>query len=360
MKLSLLLQRIQTLLHSKYPGTAKHISLLSHFYLECCDWDRYLPFHVLLSGEIVSGSELKGWTITRVNNITWLQYIKLYLQTLNLRFNPCVHLERFLIMLHLFNYIDELNFKTVTVMRNKDVKRIDVVYVSKPPHNLKWSEAIPTYSSSYSNHFTFDNFDVQSNQKALKSEIDRLVANRDSYPTLHFHIEKNGGGDLVPVHLILRCLTGKKEKWMTGISKLKTSGKLQEWDCWKEENGPNEKTVRLLNLSNLPNYETKFTGKIVVHMSRQNGSSAWFFITYLIYAFASKITRLSKSCFGQTIKTGHIHNSQLLLMGSSATTSGDGNAITIQYGNIHISCPTEQFIHCSIKDCDWNRFWISG
>jgi hypothetical protein len=50
----------------------------------------------------------------------------------------------------------------------------------------------------------------------------------------------------------------------------------------------------------------------------------------------------------------------LKLIGHSGTTSGDCNAIMVKYKNIEINCPTQQFISCSIKECDWNRFWIQS
>jgi hypothetical protein len=94
-------------------------------------------------------------------------------------------------------------------------------------------------------------------------------------------------------------------------------------------------------------------------MNKQNGSAAWFFITYLIYSFSTKIYRFSKKCYGKTIKYGKIESNQLILLGHSGTTSGDGNSVTIKYdNNINIDCPTQQFISCSIKKYDWNRFWI--
>ena len=92
-------------------------------------------------------------------------------------------------------------------------------------------------------------------------------------------------------------------------------------------------------------------------MNKQNGSSTWFLITYLIYVFSNKINRYSKQCYGKTIKYGTIESNQLILLGHSGTTSGDGNAVSIKYNNIEILCPTEQFISCSIKKNDWNRFW---
>ena len=55
-----------------------------------------------------------------------------------------------------------------------------------------------------------------------------------------------------------------------------------------------------------------------------------------------------------------VNSNQLKLKGISSTTSGDGNSIYVKYKNIEICCPTEQFISCFIKNCDWNRFWIQN
>ena len=94
-------------------------------------------------------------------------------------------------------------------------------------------------------------------------------------------------------------------------------------------------------------------------MNVNNGSAAWFFITYLIYAFSNNIKRFNKRCYGQILKFGYIgKNSNLILKGISGNTSGDGNSKNIKYKNIIIECPTEQFISCSIKNKDLNRYWI--
>jgi len=76
----------------------------------------------------------------------------------------------------------------------------------------------------------------------------RLIKNRDKYNSIHFHLDNNGGCDIVPAHLILRCLVGKKEKWMKNIQKILTNKEIEEWDCWKEENGYNSEQVKKLNL----------------------------------------------------------------------------------------------------------------
>jgi len=265
--------------------------------------------------------------------------------------------------IHLYNNIDILNITQLSIKKNDKIINIPIIYIenrSNLIYNIKWQNIVPNDKINKSNHFYLDSFDVYNNYKKLKIEIDRLIKNRDKYKTIHFHLDNNDGGDIVPAHLILRCLVGKKEKWMKNIKKIQSNKKIFEWDCWKEEseNSPNYEVVKKLKLDHLPNYDTKYNGKIFLHMYKQNRSSAWFFITYLIYSFSNKIERYSKKCYGQTIKYGKIKSDQLILLGHSGTTSGDGNTISVKYNNIEIQCPTQQFISCSIKKKDWNRFWI--
>ena len=138
--------------------------------------------------------------------------------------------------------------------------------------------------------------------------------------------------------------------------------KIIEWDCWNPENvhNYNYETFKMLNLDFIPNYQNKYNGKIYLHMNTINGRTSWFFITYLIYAFADKIIRFNKLSFGKIIKFGTIKSNQLFINGMSGTTSGDGNSLNIKYKNMVILCPTEQFISCSIKKKDMNRFWIKS
>jgi hypothetical protein len=174
----------------------------------------------------------------------------------------------------------------------------------------------------------------------------------------------NSNGTSNPSNNISRLKSVEREKWMKKIAKIIKDGYIlsfEEWDCWAEENkdSPNCDVVKKLNLNTLSKYNTKYNGKIYLHMNKQNGSAVWFFITYLIYSFSTKIHRFSKKCYGRTVKYGKIESDQLILLGHSGTTSGDGNSITIKYdNNINIECPTQQFISCSIKKYDWNRFWI--
>lgn len=361
-----LISKINKLLETKYPieTTFNDIHKLSHFYIESNNWNKFISIHFDINGKILN-SDYKNYKIIKVitnKTLNWYKYLCLYLSFLNIRYNPCINENYFLILLHTYNYIDELNIKKIIIKKNNIILNIDINYILKPSHNLIWNSKIDSKNNiNYTeNHFIFNSFDVYNNHIQIKTELDRLIKNRDKYKEIHFHLDNNGGGDIVPAHLILRCLIGQKEKWMKNIKKILKNGEIKEWDCWKEEekNSPNIKTVKKINLDILPNYETKYKGKIFLYMSKENGSASWFFITYLIYGFTNTITRFSKKCYGQTIKYGTIKSNQLKLIGHSGTTSGDGNSIKIKYNNIEILCPTEQFISSSIHKNDWNRYWI--
>jgi hypothetical protein len=42
--------------------------------------------------------------------------------------------------------------------------------------------------------------------------MDRLIKNRNKYKLIQFHLENNTGGYIVLIHIIIRCLVGKREK----------------------------------------------------------------------------------------------------------------------------------------------------
>ena len=306
--------------------------------------------------------------VTTTKIIDWNKYKLLYVSFLNQSKNPCIDETNFMYLMHTYNYIDILNIKKILIKHKTDktdnnIIEYEIDYTDKPNYYLpKYNNIQNIDIIKKDNHFYLESFSVNDNYKKLKNEIDRLITNRDKYKTIHFHLNNNGGGDIVPAHLILRCLVGKKENWMKNIKKIFKNKKMFEWDCWKEDkiDNNNYNIVKKLNLENLPNYDTKYNGKIYLYMDKQNGSATWFFITYLIYAFSNKINRYSKKCYGQNIKYGTIESDKLILLGHSGTTSGDGNAISITKKNIKIFCPTEQFISCSIKKYDWNRFWIEN
>ena len=354
--------KIKKILNNNYPIEIPFdkINTLSHFYIRCNNWNKFLPFNINIDGLILNGN-YKDYKIIKVitnKMLDWNKYILLCVSLYNINYNPCVNINKFMCFLHIDNYLDILKIKKMIIKKNDDIIEYKINYLDNhKTYNLIWSSNIISNIINKNNHFYFESFDVYTNYKKLGADIDRLIQNRDKYKNIHFHLDNNGGGDIVPAHIILRCLCGKKEKWMKNIKKILSNKEIFEWNCWEEENSPNYKDVQKLNLDNLPNYDTKYKGKIHLHMNKQNASSAWFFITYLIYAFSNKINRYSKKCYGQTIKYGTIESNQLILLGHSATTSGDGNSITKKYNNIEIFCPTEQFISCSIKKNDWNRFW---
>jgi hypothetical protein len=358
-----LIEKINQILLKYYPLKISFdkINTLSHFRILSNDYERFLTINMNINGTILNG-KYKNYQIDKVITteiFNWDKYILLYVFLSNMSNNPCINDALFLKKLNSYNYIDILNIKKLVIKNKKTGETIE--YKVEYTDNLPFDNIIQKDIRKKDNHFYLDDFYVSYNYKKLKIEMDRLIKNRDKYKTIHFHLENNTGGDIVPAHIIIRCLVGGKEKWMKNIIKIVQNKEVFEWDCWEEENvnSPNYEVVKKLNLDNLPNYDTKYNGKIYLHMDIKNGSAAWFFITYLIYAFANKINRISKKCYGQNIKYGTIESNNLILLGHSATTSGDGNTVEIKIGNIKIKAPTEQFISCSVKKCDWNRFWIS-
>jgi hypothetical protein len=357
-----LVKKINDILLKYYPLKISFdkINTLSHFSILSYDYKRFLPINMNIDGVILNG-EYKNYQIVKVITteiFDWKRYIILYVSLLNPSINPCINEKLFLKKLNSYNYIDILNIKKL-VIKNKETGEI-IEYKVEYCNNFHFDNIIKNDIRKKNNHFYLEDFCVNNNYKNLKIEMDRLIKNRDKYKTIHFYLNNNRGGDIVPAHIIIRCLVGKKEKWMKNIIKIVQNKEVFEWDCWKEENvnSPNYEVVKKLNLDNFPNYKTKYRGKIYLHMDIKNGSAAWFFITYLIYAFVNKIKRYSKKCYGQNIKYGEIESDNLILLGHSGTTSGDGNPVEIKCGNIKIKVPTEQFLSCSVKKCDWNRFWI--
>ena len=362
---------INKILKENYPLEISFdkINSLSHFWIRSNNYNKFFPFNINIDGLILNG-EYKNYKIIQVSTIktlSWKQYILLYVSLLNIHVNPCVDKDTFTKILHTYNYIDILNIQKIKIKKNKNIIDYKIEYKDTPSYNLSPDNKfnVSNNISNKDNHFYLESFQVNKNYEKLKIEIDRLIKNRDKYKTIHFHLNNNRGGDNVPAHLILRCLVGnKKEKWMKNIKKIiknKEILEILEWDCWAEEtkDSPNYEIVQKLNLDNLPNYDTKYNGKIYLHMNKRNGSAAFYFITYLIYAFSTKINRYSEKCYGQTIKYGTIESDQLILLGHSGTSSGDCNAIQIKYNdNIIVNCPRQQFISSSTKKSDYSRFWM--
>ena len=310
------------------------IYFLSHFRILFQDWNKHLPFEISLDGFV--NKKNKIITVYTYNNIkySWNEYIKKYTSFLPQYYNPYIDKNNFMILLHTYSNINFLCIKSLDILDEKNnIVNIEVSYINKPLHNLYWNNKNKPNKIKKDNHFYFSSFNIDDNKTELKKELMRLFINRDKYKSIHFHLDNNGGGDIVPAHLIMRCLVGKKESWMKNIKKITKSRKIVIWNCWKEEdiNSPNYERVKMLDLDFIPQYETKYNGKIYLYMDKQNGSAAWFFITYLIYSFGKNIKRFTKKLYGKTLKFGTISkNSNLVLKGFSGTTSGDGNAVSIK------------------------------
>jgi len=327
-----LVEKINKILLKYYPIKISFdkINTLSHFRILSNDYKKILQLNIDMNGEY------KNYQIVKVittETFDWNKYIILYVSLLNPSTNPCINEKLFLQKLNSYNFIDILNIKKLLI-KNKETGEI-IEYKVEYTNNLPSNNIIQKDIIKKDNHFYLEDFSVDDNYKNLKIEIDRLIKNRDKYKSIHFHLENNTGGDIVPAHIIIRCLVGKREKWMKNIIKILQNKEIFEWNCWEEENinSPNYQVVKKLNLDNFPNYDTKYSGKIYLHMNKENSSAAWFFITYLIYAFANKISRFSKKCYGQNIKYGKIKSNSLILLGHSGTTSGDGNSVELKYGN---------------------------
>jgi hypothetical protein len=363
-----LIKKINKVLCMNYPikfNNLKNLDKLknlSHFFLKINHINKFLPFEININGKILSGKYNNYQIIKVITNkeYLWNDFILLYVSIFDNYYNPCVNENNFINLLHNYNFINVLNIKKIIATKNNKTVNISVNYISKKPYKLIFKNNKILNKINKNNYFYFNSFNLNKDTE-ITEKLNRLIKNRDKFDSIHFFLDNNGGGALIPVHLIIRCLVGKKEKWMKkSITKILTNGNTYKWDCWKEENKIGNNSVKKLQLDTLPNYKTKYKGKIYLHMTKDNGSAAWFFITYLIYAFGGNIKRYTKNCFGQKIKFGTINNknSQLILKGHSDTTSGDGNNIYIKYKNITIGCPTEQFISSSIKKNDWNRYWI--
>ena len=361
-----LIDEINKILQDIYPiekTTFKNISDMTHFGIHnMYEKGLYLPFKFDINGKILTG-KYKGSQIIKINNYSWDTYIKIYLSFKSIQFYPCVF-SNFLVGLHIKNKIDILNIENITVKYQNKQTKINIEYQPKQLviYNMKEIKII-----NKENHFYFSSFSIDNNKEQIRTELMRLFINRNKYKSIHIHFENNGGGDSSPGQLLVKCLLGNnKEEWMKDVKKItRENGKntIAEWDSWNEYENKKEnyKRIQLLDLNFVPIYDTKYSGKIHLYMNKFNGSAAWYTITYLIYAFGSKIERFTKECYGKTLKFGTISNdSQLILHGHSSTCSGDGNCKIIKTNleDITISCPTIQFYNRSFDKTDWSRFWV--
>lgn len=214
------------------------------------------------------------------------------------------------------------------------------------------------------NKFVFESFHIDSNETNIRSELQRLIQQlviyRDKYDSLDFHLENSPGGDLIPVHILLLVLCGSKQPWMTPYHVIQRNYRTKrlkhfKWDPWEL----NELDGLKIDINTLQQHRQPYKGKINLYVNEKCGSSTWYFITYMIYAFASKINRQTTSIYGRNIKLGSFTSKQLKLHGYSTTSSGDGNSVDVSIGrHKYVSVPLQENIDRPVKTMDWNRFWI--
>jgi hypothetical protein len=353
-----LINEINKILLKYYKYKYKSRSSLSHFEIYLTNKNLKLQFNFDIFGNILNGY-YKGYKIIKVKTtktIKWNDFIILNMKYYNYGNNPFITND-LIKELHFYNKIDILHINSVIIKRYNKILELNCIYES---YTIKKYKIKHISKINKDNHFYFSSFNIDINKEQLHNEMLRLFTNRDSYDNIHIHLDNNHGGQNIPVHLILRCLVGKHEKWMKPIIRI-NNNKLIKYNCWNEEKHSKKsweyKQYKKLKIEQ-PKYNTKYKGFIHLYINTFNGSAAWYFITYMIYAFGKNIKRYKKKCFGQNLKFGKISkNSQLILHGMSNTCSGDHNSVSINYKNIIINCPTAQIFSCSVKNGDYNRFW---
>jgi hypothetical protein len=216
------------------------------------------------------------------------------------------------------------------------------------------------------NHFNFfPSLDMGTDARAIVRELTRLNHTRDKHDTLPFHLWQ--GGDLSVIHMIIKCLCGQREDWMTPYVKYDS-------DRYHEDDDTGKKTLLPLHydpwittehttplISDFKNYCAKYRGKIVLHVNRDCASAAWYLITYLIYAFATKITRKTISLHGVSMKIGIVRGVEI--HGYSLTTMGDAygdnpNRECKLFGKKYQVKFPSQIYKTSVEPRDLNRFWM--
>lgn len=211
-----LVEKVNILLVKYYPIKISFdkINTLSHFRILSNDYKKILQLNIDMNGEY------KNYKIVKVittETFDWDKYILLYVSLSNMSNNPCINEAKFIYNLNSYNYIDILNIKKLLI-KNKETGEI-IEYKVEYTDNFYFDTNIKNDIVKKDNHFYLEDFSVYDNYKKLKIEMDRLIKNRDKYKTIHFHLNNNYGGDIVPAHIIIRCLVGKKEKWMKCIKK---------------------------------------------------------------------------------------------------------------------------------------------
>ena len=228
-------------------------------------------------------------------------------------------------------------------------------YTIKPHYSILSSTFNP--KTNMTNHFIFPSLDLRTDSKIIAKELDRLIKTRNKHKMIHFHL--NEGGDLDVVHTILRCLCGEKEEWMKPFTIYDST--------YNHENNTTHK-ITIIPQTQDPwhdfLYKDKYSGKIILHVNLKCASSAWYLITYLIYAFSDTIIRETITIHGKPIKVGRVAGN-IIIDGYSSTSSGDSlgeekdiqRTFTIFNKKTTIRAPSKVLITSVMKQ-DYNRFWL--
>jgi|Laugresbdmm110sn_2_1035109.scaffolds.fasta_scaffold21524_2 hypothetical protein len=353
------METILKIVNKTYPLPCTDIVELSHLLLyNLIEPGFTWSFRVDISGNVRRSSDRRIQKLrTKDGKVhTWNQYIHLLQSFFWCDFHYCINPDRFFDNLYCNYRFPQLHVQAIHMTTGGWT---DMIYVRSMDQNPRKIVHPPRVIDGRKNHFYLKSFQ---DLGSLTGELNRLFLHRNEFPSIHFHMDGNGGGHNVPAQLITRCLVGPRESWMKPATKVLVNGDSLTWDVWREEDGHvNNKVVEELKLVAIPNYMTKYAGKVYVYMDKHNGSAAWYFITYLIYAFAKDVERFTIPSFGRRYKFGRVPSGQqITLKGTrSSTTSGDGNAVNVPFGDgMFADCPTEQFISCPIQPRDWNRFWM--
>lgn len=388
-KLKQLLAAVDKELQNHYPisgTTHKDGFLISHLVYRVNDYSKIIPFDFDITGKIIDGT-FANYSITKVcmsggAMYTWHEYIRLMMEIIGICCNPCVSGRDFIILCRVGKVIADLSIdhfiatggrashgypKEITgAPVNSKVQRPPVklynLYMKRPDnYSLPWISD-PKFVG-HDNHFLFTDFNFGPNRLELGKELSRLFQHRDRYKEIHIHLNNNAGGQLVPVYFIVKCLCGSKRlTWMRPQTAYNEKDNIVEWDPWVPEEDGQAITalgIPLVDIDAFTKYKTKYSGKIYIHMSPLNGSACFFLITYLVYAFGTA-RRYTRECFGKQLKFGTGDSTQLKLLGTSNTTSGDGNTIRVKCEGVEVDIPQQQFLKGSINPIDWNRFWTES
>ncbi len=357
------------------PTTHKDTFSMSHFEAYVSNTQRWIPFEIdVPTGRILDG-KFAGQCIAKVKThghksaMSWKNYVTMLVHFDNITWNPCTNEMTFRRLLRTFKYIAELNIDYF--ITDKPVK-LHNVYMKVPLDYIPPAPRDPPFIG-HDNHFLFAGFDFgEHNGPAIGRELRRLFQYRDDYKEIHFHLNNNGGGQITPCNMILLALCGAREPWMkkqeslelVDIANNRAVSEKRAWDPWELDNlftSNNMKAMglKLADLDNFQRITTRYHGKITIHMYPGNGSAAFFFITYIVYAFG-KPRRFTQECYGKQLKMGHGDSNRLTLLGTSNTTSGDGNMTVVELKQgtpLRVGIPRQQFTSSTVLPMDWNRFW---